>query len=106
MQIHPYMYYSNSTTSSSVFMSGTSTGATTSRLEVAVPDSRNGSLCQTSGNLCLAFGSEDLGIPEDVMECCDAWAYIPQKAQTSSLNLNQCVTIALYERMRLLEDEY
>jgi tRNA G18 (ribose-2'-O)-methylase SpoU len=39
-------------------------------------------------------------LPEDVLECCDATASIPQEPGAESLNVAVAGALALYERRR------
>lgn len=51
----------------------------------------------------LLFGRETLGLPETVIQSCDATLYIPMgQAQVRSLNLSVSVAIALFEARRQL----
>lgn len=48
----------------------------------------------------FVLGSERNGLPDDVLDRCDARATIPQSARADSLNVAMAGTIALYEAVR------
>jgi RNA methyltransferase, TrmH family len=50
--------------------------------------------------LTFLLGAEREGLPDDVLEACDALATIPQAAEAESLNVAMAGTIALYELAR------
>ncbi|MEE3275625.1 MAG: TrmH family RNA methyltransferase [Actinomycetota bacterium] len=52
--------------------------------------------------VCLAFGHEDRGLSDAVLEACDSVAFIPQLGKVGSLNVATACGIALYEVHRRL----
>ena len=53
-----------------------------------------------SGDLVFVLGAERDGLPQDVLEGCDARASIPQHGDAESLNVAMAGTVALYELAR------
>ena len=53
-----------------------------------------------SGDVVFVLGAEREGLPEDVLERCDATATIPLAGGAESLNVAMAGTVALYERAR------
>ncbi len=54
----------------------------------------------------LVFGSEPDGLPESVLQTCDAYLKIPMwQPAVRSLNLSACVAIALMEAYRQLQSK-
>ncbi|MEX2514586.1 MAG: TrmH family RNA methyltransferase [Candidatus Paceibacterota bacterium] len=44
--------------------------------------------CDSNDNICLVFGSEPDGLPDDVIAACDRVIEIPMQGQKSSLNVS------------------
>jgi TrmH family RNA methyltransferase len=53
-----------------------------------------------TGPAVLAIGAERDGLPEDLVDACDAVCAIPQAAGAESLNAAQAATLAMYEAVR------
>jgi tRNA G18 (ribose-2'-O)-methylase SpoU len=51
-------------------------------------------------DICLAFGSEESGLSDEVLERCDARVVIPMQSQTDSLNVSSASAAFLYEVRR------
>lgn len=50
----------------------------------------------SDGRLCLVFGNEVTGIDDEILDCIDNFAEIPQYGKKHSLNVSVAVGIALY----------
>jgi len=55
---------------------------------------------ELTGEVVFVLGAEREGLPEDVLERCDAQASIPQTGDAESLNVAMAGTVALYELSR------
>jgi TrmH family RNA methyltransferase len=53
-----------------------------------------------TGEIVFVLGAEREGLPQDVLERCDALASIPQHGDAESLNVAMAGTVALYELSR------
>ena len=59
-----------------------------------------------SGDVAFVFGNERFGLPNEVVERCNAVTHIPANPAYASLNLAQAVQLVAYEmRLTLLEAE-
>ncbi len=61
------------------------------------PEELKGMLKDKSGTVALAFGREDRGLVNDIVERCDIVAYIPASKDYPIMNLSQAAAIFLYE---------
>jgi TrmH family RNA methyltransferase len=50
-----------------------------------------------AGELALVFGSEDDGLPLEILDACDWVASVPTSAAKQSMNLSHAVAVVLYE---------
>ena len=48
----------------------------------------------------LVFGSENYGVSQEVLDCCDKKIKIPMLGTGKSLNVSNSVSIAVYEALR------
>ncbi len=53
-----------------------------------------------SGDVVFVLGAERVGLPEDVLACCEATVTIPIAGGAESLNVAMAGTVALYELAR------
>lgn len=56
------------------------------------------------GNVAIIFGSEENGITNDLLNMSDIKAFIPMKGEIASLNVGVSVGMALYERLRQINN--
>ena len=50
-----------------------------------------------SGDCCIVFGSEGLGISPEVLDACDEAVAIPMRNEVDSLNVSTAGAVFLYE---------
>ncbi len=53
-----------------------------------------------TGDVCIVFGSEGLGISADVLEACSEWAEVEMAPGVDSLNVGSAAAVVLYEVWR------
>jgi tRNA (guanosine-2'-O-)-methyltransferase len=52
------------------------------------------------GDMCLAIGHEDHGLPPATLDACDEVTFVPQLGRVGSLNVATATAMALYELRR------
>src|SRR4030095_14156857 len=70
------------------------------RIIAAVPAGETIKSADFSGNLCIVFGNEGMGVSEEVMKLGDAKIGIPMQNDTDSLNVASAAAVFLYEVTR------